>query len=51
MRTPYCYYGAFDEENGNGVRLLEDLQDGHFGDVINGVSGEQAIDYPISNLI
>ena len=42
IRTPYCYYGAIDEGKGNGVLLLEDLKDGHFGDVIDGVSGEQA---------
>jgi len=42
IRTPYCYYGAFDEETGTGVLLLEDLQDGHFGDMVNSVSRENA---------
>ena len=50
MRTPYCYYCACDEGKGSGVLLLEDLQDGHFGDVKNGVSGQQA-EFIIEHLV
>jgi hypothetical protein len=39
---PYCYYGAFDKETETGVLLLEDLQNGHFGDMVNSVSRENA---------
>lgn len=50
IRTPHCYYGAFDEETGNSLLLLEDLQGGYFGEMINGVSGEKA-EFVIEHLV
>ena len=42
IRTPRCYYAALDEETGDSVLLLEDLQNGRIGDTIRGCSGQEA---------
>jgi aminoglycoside phosphotransferase (APT) family kinase protein len=40
--TPRCYYGAADEETGNVVLLLEDMQASRAGDVLQGCSVDEA---------